>query len=796
MRRWAVFKARAQEPATDLVAALAEADAFAAVDPEGVRSFRADLLERLKAQMAEVIRAREAELVSLAETDPGLAALQARNRGNWDAWPFAVELRDLEAQGERRVWDAILRKSLAASDLLLVSGDYRAALELWTKLIVPADFTARRQSEMSSIQAAALRAAQEAIEKAPRGAEGAKALRALAGKMPKEIADNLEARAFVLESAGANQDPLVDLAGFFVSRDFAGLLEQIRHLEEAAATSRLTPAQLKRVRRVAESSRRALKNAMNGYRARQDSKVTVKLARGGEMTGALFEVNDDDSGITLATRDGYTRLPAEALALRELLSSALQNDRSNAACADLADLAVGCRDLEVLLLMARLLARRGVSPEPDVAATIAEWTPAEVQESVRASLRRIADSLAAGTPDTARARALLSQSRALLLQEPDRTAAELALTFGEGTIAPEDLDLLLESEIVVAADRSVTATWRDDSLLSDMSPAYGTYRADLGREGLVLGAGGVTALVVTGLQYRNVTLRLEVRLEEGAWVAPVTGWRGQGEGLPAFIGQEGDRVGWISPTREEPGVAPLPDDRWITIEISVLDSTHTLTVNGVTTRGPLLAAWPGRTALLFTGVVTIRKFELSGKVERVTPGEDTKMRELLAHLAEGGESEVLPGAWKKPPTKAESADLQADGTPQFLTPARWSHGDAWVVRFKARLSGTGTSSAWPELVLDARAGAALRKRFHLSGKSKCGFVQGTKWSSAGICGELGEGEEHEIALVADGDWGMVAVDERPVWIGHWGPAKSGGVELGVRNGTLTISSLRMRAIRR
>jgi hypothetical protein len=791
--RWLAFQARARGSGIDIERSLEEARQFELLDPEGVKTLREELFRRLEDEILAKIAARGQKLVDLVSTDWRRAASEAQKRTEWPDWPFARSLAEAEARAERRVWEEIFSRTLRAAEALTDRDEFREALKLWEDLAPPEPLMVERLgSEVKTLLGRAMARAEAAAKDAPKGEEGGKKLRDLAKKMPGDAAHLLEGRAWVLERTSVAKNPLDTLIGLVMARDYEKVRTQLELLKTSGADT--DPVELETAFRLIDAGQRTIDRAMAAFRAIEGRPVRIRRRDGSVAEGKLFEVADSNRELSLETASGLLPVPMDLMTSEELVARALGESPADSLVEDALDFALLGREFALCASLARKLIRRG-RPFGDVRERmLSDLVPKEDVEDARRRQRDLKEAADRGAAAGSAARAFLQRYGSWPLQSRDRLLVERVFLESATAFDRSDLELLSTARVEDAPGGQLTLRYGpDDDLLEDVFP--------MGEFSVAVDGGLTVApnkdhvlFILHQLRFRNVRVRLEARTASHLTI--VTGFRGPFEGVPVTV------VPAASPAR---AFAVLPDsleeievnaqtEDWSVVEVAVTEAALTLTVNGSTRRCALAVPETGAIALLAGGPLTIRSLSITGKPEWMPHAFERELKDLRQTLDEGGEAEVPVGQWKKAPTKETEAAIEAEESEAFLKPRQWTWGADYVLRFSATLDGKGTKGAWPELFVDLRAGPRASRRLRLSGRSRNGYLVNQKWMTAGFCGDLEAGETREVAIVVKGDLALLLLDGEVCWLGHLGPATSGGAALGVRHGSLKISNLRIRAL--
>ncbi|MCE9582993.1 MAG: serine/threonine protein kinase [Planctomycetes bacterium] len=791
VKKWTAFQARARQDGADLGACLGQVDEFTKVDPAGVERLRGDLLARFKIELLARIQKRSEQLVTDAGHGVVAALSEAAMRDKWPDVPFAEELKGAEEAVEVRVWNAYFDKLTGDAAGNVASGEYRLALEKWDHVSPPKTVgRSRIELERKDLLAKARDAADRATENA-HGAAGAKALKELALRMPKDIGTMLEQKAFDIEQAEDTEDPLAQLPGMLAARNFEGVLRQLDILDASGKVK--NKAKIERARTVAESGKRVIARAMESWRARTGKPVEIQRADATVEKGVLFEVADAGDQLTLETSHGQAVLTLDSISPRSFSEAAMGAAPGNGDVQDAFNFALAVRDRSTSVDLFRRLVRRGVPPESWQKESVLGLLPADLVKEAGARFSSL--QAAAPGPEAAEAaRTFLDKFRAWPMRTDDRLLVERVLAAGAQKFLPSDMDLIVHGAVESAADGTVKLTWTDDLLLEDVLLIGGVEVS--GGEGFTLTPKDKAAVLVLPFwKWKDPKIRLEAKSSQ-QFYAIMPAWRTWSEGLPSFLSLHDGlhESGILPPTAEQFSPVPTREDGWNTVEIAVTGSQYSLSINGAASKTPLPHVWDGAVGIVLTSAMTIRSLSISGKPAWLTDDVEAVSRELSALLAENNETSVNAGQWQKTPTKENLATVRADDNEAFLRPPSWSQGADYIVRFNAAASGKGTTEKWPELVLDFRCAGKIFRRFYLSGSSRAGYVAGDRWMTAGLAKDVPSRESHDVALIVKGEWGMLVVDGEVAWIGHTGPATAGGPAIGVKNGLLEVKDLRVRAL--
>ncbi|KAF0240164.1 MAG: hypothetical protein FD180_5034, partial [Planctomycetota bacterium] len=791
-RKWAAFQAKARKDGVDLVACLAEAGEYASVDATGVEKLKGELLGRIKESFLDQVRTRGDALAAEAGKGAEAALTAARERQKWPELPFLKELKDAEDAVEIKVWNSYFDKLARDVTGTVAKDEFRLAMDRWA-LVEPPTLVGRGriEEEQKSVWKKAKEATDRAID-AARGATGVKALRDLAKKMPKDLKNFLEQRAFDLEQAEDTGNPLDQLGGMLSARDFAGVLRQLDVLEQSGKYKD-KPQALEAPRRLARAGKKTVERAMDAWRALMGKEASIQRVDGTFAKGNVYEVSDANDQVTLEAGSGQDTLRLAEISAKAFAEAAIGLAPGNAEIVDSLDLSLALHDRTSALDLLRRMIRRGIEVDAWQRKAVSDLLPRDQVAEAESRLANLRSSKP-GPEAADLARLFLEKFRDWPLKGEDRTAVERILAASASKWTPSDLDLVCSGAVESLPDGAARVTWVDDRLLED---AFRMGRFDLaGGEGLTIVPNDDGALLALPLlKWKDPKIRLEVKSTD-KWFALIPAWRSWSEGLPTGLALRGglSQSGVQLPMGESFSPIPTKESGWYTVELSITGNQYVLTVNDTSFRDTLTVPWEGGLALFLTAPLVIRSLSISGKPSWVTEDIEAQVRELSALVAENKETEEAAGKWARPASKEKSVTLRAEETEQFLKPPAWSWGADYIVRFNAAVRGKGTTEIWPELVLDFRCGAKVQRRFYLSGQSRTGFLQGGKWQTSGLCKDVAPLESHEIALVVKGDMALLVVDGEAAWMGHTGPATSGGVAIGVKNGTLELSGLRVRAL--
>ncbi len=792
VRKWTAFQARARQESSDVAACLKEAEDYASVDAAGVERLRAELTDRWKSTLMEQLRAQGETLVADAAKGSDSALATAAQRQTWPEVPFLKDLRDAEDAIEQKAWTAYLDKVSRDVAAFVAKEEYRLAIDRWDQVSPPKIVGRRRvEDEQNAVWKKAKAAADAAIE-AAKGATGVRVLRDLAKKMPKDLRNLIELRATDLERAEDTGNPLDQLGGMLAARDFEAVLRQLDVLE---ASGKYKDASVLAIpRRTAAAGKRTVQRAMESWRAAMGKDVSILKADGTALKGKVFEVSDQNDQLTLEAGSLQVRLRLDDISPRALAAAALGATPADEVLVDALDFAIILKDRPSACDLLRQVIRRRLEVEAWQGKAVGELIPRD--QYAEAESRLAALRTASPVPETADlARTFLEKFGDWPMKPEDRQFVQRLLARCGSKWAAEDLDLVYAGDVDQLPDGTSRVTWTDDRLLEDAISAMGGVTVS-GGEGLRIAPKDDGALLGFPLvRWKDPKIRMEIRCTD-QWLALLPAWRSWSESLPAILAlQDGlSQSAILLPAGESPSPVPTKEDGWYTVELAITGNQYVLSVNGVPSKTTLLVPFEGGLALLLNAPIVIRSLSISGKPAWIGEDPETLAGELSALIAENAENAIPAGQWAKPASKEGTVTLRAEAEAQFLKPPQWALGADYIVRFTAAVSGKGTTEKWPELVLDFRGGGKISRRFYLSGKSRAGFVSGDKWQSAGICKEMEAQESHEIALAVRGDNAMLVIDGEVAWLGHPGPATSGGPAIGVRNGTLELSGLKVRGL--
>ncbi|MCC6739130.1 MAG: serine/threonine protein kinase [Planctomycetia bacterium] len=790
-RKWTAFQARARLSTADIPACLKEAEEYSAVDAAGVELLRLELLDRWKSALLERVRAKGDALAADAAKGSDLAVAQAAERETWPEVPFVRALAEAEDAVEVKVWAVYLDRVAQDVGGLVSKEEYRLAIDRWDAINPPKLVGRKRvESAQQEVMRKAKAAADQAIETA-RGPAGAKMLRELGKKMPRELKGALDLRATDLEKAEDSGDPMDQLAGMLAARDFAAVQRQLDVLE-ASGKFKDGPV-LARCRRLAAAGRKTVERAMESWRAGMGRDASFERHDGTTLKGRIYEVSDEGDQLTVETGSVQVRLRLDDISPRTFAAAALGAAPPDEAIVDALDFALALKDRPAACGMLRRLMRRRVETEPWQRKAVSDLLPREMvaeAEGRLAALRTATPGLEAAD----QARAFLSRFGDWPMTLEDRAFAQRLLAGSGARWAPGDLGLVFSGDVEDLPDGTSRVTWTDDRLLEDALGVIGGVTVS-GGDGLTLAATGDGALLGFPLvKWKDPRIRLEVRSTDKMF-ALLPAWRMWSEGVPSFLSlRDGlSPSAIVLPSGGSPTPVPTREDGWYVVEVSVTGAQYVLSVNGAPSKVTLLAPVEGAFAMLLSAPLVIRSLSVTGRPDWAGEDPEAAGRELSALIAENAETPVPAGQWNKPASRETAVSLRADAEEKFLKPPQWPHGADYIVRFTASVSGRGTTEKWPELVLDFRTGGKHARRFYLSGQSRVGIVTGDRWQSAGICREMAPLESHEVTLAVKGDAAMLVIDGQVAWMGHCGPASTGGPAIGVRNGTLEVSDLKVRA---
>jgi serine/threonine-protein kinase len=792
-KRWLAFTARARAAGADPLAMLTELEHYEGAPATEGEQLKTELHERARVTLMRDLETRERQLVELAEADPSKAAFEAQRRTDWPPLPFRRELIDGETRIESKVWDAIHVKVRTQSELLVERGEFRQAYDLWDTVNPPhREKRDRRELERTAILDLAGKEAKLAIRAAPPGAKGARQLRDLARKMPADIANELENAASMKEETEGGEDPLEILRGLVMSRDWDALAGQLDHLEKTAARGmrdRLPAARL-----MLAGCRQVMADAMEAFRGLSEQAVEIELTDRTTARGTVFDVSDRNDQVTLATAGGQLTVKASDMSNAELVRRATGSWPTQGRLENALDFVLAARDGNLSHELARSLLRRGRDPAPHQVEALKRMVDPETASGAREMLESVARA-AADSPEAgaSAARRLFAEFGRLPLPLKARQGAKAALARGAQKMDIRDLQLFSSADVDALPDGVFSLRWNDDSFLDDFASDRPLV-VDGGEGTTLVPSGDYAYLSLDGLRFRNVTIRMTVKCAGESAVGVIPGYRSVFEGLPMVFSLRSSpgtsRV--LLPTEEEPLGIASTEDGWYVIEVSVTEGKMGALVGEEKLSLKLGSAWPGGVALFLAGAVSIRDLSVTGKPEWAGTAAEAEMRDLRdAWQASRDKVPAAPaGSWRKLKTKDTEVVLEAAGTDEMLRPQQAGLGADYLVRFEAKLEGTGTTESFPQMIIDSRVEAKSWRRLLLSGQGLSYVMTNGEAQRTGYCGAMETHVFHEFELAVRGDIGLLAVDGDIRWVGHYGPARSGAPAVGVRNGTLTVRNLR------
>ncbi|MCC6739163.1 MAG: serine/threonine protein kinase [Planctomycetia bacterium] len=734
---------------------------------------------RRKRVPATVIAAGAAALL-LCAVAGGLYA--AKRRGSADPGPAPVAPGPPATAEEGKpdpVWEAAFRTARSQSRELEAKGEFRRAHELLSALQPPdANASAAVVRELSDLLNRVDLRVQKELASPQRGAEASKRLSALAEKLPEEAAAKVRTLAAEAARQWQARDGYAALRPLFATRDVPGILETLGRAEVPADEEQ--KATMSAARRAAGRFRSVLQTAHEWLAAHPGTDISFRRPDGTVVAGRIHSIAE--RGFFLVTGTSQIRVGLGDVCMPDIARCALEGTPSDellAAAVESVLLAGAPGEAWPFALRAR---RRRVTLEPLPDRMLREEIPAETRELAGRQLKaieRLRDDAAAAAPLV---REWLRAYDVLPLHPRMAADAREAMRVAGGPATPEDIALYSAAETGGNGEDLVLRWTGVESVLADFHDILPA-RAVPGDLPCIEPAGRSTALVLAGLDWSDVVLEVEVRPDDTFGV--VAGWRTPAEFLsvvvnPATPGRLGVRMPVLEDSRE----IQRPADGWVTLRIVAGGGRVKATVADLTSEAPLPAGWHGALGLFFTGPVSFRRLEARGRARFLQPDLDEEFRPLeVARKRRNRETGMNWKSWSG--GRAERAALHVDAGEEW----RWLRAGAWPTGANFRVRFRVRAPEGAELCLAMKSGESIRQV--LAGSETLnGFTKDGRFLVTGNGLKLPPGEEVTVDVLVRG--GLASVDAgQSGWFGHLEGPVRGGVEIGVRRGTVAFGDLRV-----
>jgi serine/threonine-protein kinase len=667
------------------------------------------------------------------------------------------------------------------------SDDYVAALEVWSRASPPdSRWIAAVARERNDVLGRARLRADAAIAGAVPGAKGAKSLKELARKMPKEAADRLDAAALQLMRDWAPRDGLPSLRLLAGDHDVATLEAHLERLpRQESETERETLALAKQF---ASSLRRVLEEAWRWYADRSGEEAQVRFADQSMVAAAIEGV--DERGLRLKARGRVLTIGPGGLATAELLTRALDGCPSEATLRAALDVAlVMCEPPESWPFLRHAL-RRGIAPTDRQKEMLDAHVAREDAKAVDTLCRKLDAERKDPAAAAQTARELLRKYGEHPLYNGEHAYGREQIRAAGGPVSQEDFRLFLAGAADDADGEPCLRYGHGDALFTDFG---GPATADVvpGRVLTVRPRGDGAYLRLDGLDYADLRLSLEGRFRGD--VAALLGARGDYEHFAVVISQADEtRRCAILPVDDTRLFFPTRQGDFDTIEISLSGDSLSVTANGAAASVRLPARWAGQVGFYLGGETSVRSLRLLGRPTFAPEDAEEEAFSALEDAAGDGKGKPIPasfGAWAQRKSRENELAVDAQERPTIVRPPAWTAGDDYVVEFSVTLG------AEAELVLDLRSGGPQCRRIVFGAQAWAGFVSEESFMHGGTARRVASGREHEVEVQVKGNLGQVLVGGKTAWRGHLGPARRGGVSVGARKGKAVFKDLEVRALR-
>jgi serine/threonine-protein kinase len=290
------------------------------------------------------------------------------------------------------------------------------------------------------------------------------------------------------------------------------------------------------------------------------------------------------------------------------------------------------------------------------------------------------------------------------------------------------------------------------------------------------------------IEFRSAGL-VGILCDDRGWERIGSAWV-PGEGGTARLGFPMDEWVEVPPSR----------NAWRTFTLNRTGNVLTSACDGVSHSVELPLKWDGFVALLITQTTSIRSFAVSGipTLRAYTPREplDDASGEFgpieKAHDLADPEDDIDLGTWVEPRQKEGTLTLECADGEAVAGPPEWKWGDDYIVEFEAKWQGPPESS----LLLNARMSDEAHRLFSISTDSRNGFVVGSQYVETGSFLNIKPDRWYAFEVTVRGDLIAVDIDEKDAFNGHLGPARTGGIRLGVRQGKAQFRDMIVRRIPR
>ncbi|KAF0240415.1 MAG: hypothetical protein FD180_4946, partial [Planctomycetota bacterium] len=676
-------------------------------------------------------------------------------------------------------WDAALASALAHARDFEAKDEFRRALEMIGSLQPPdarATATVSREKK-ELIRRAELRVTRETAA-SQRGAAGARKLRELAEKMPDEAARPLLDLAAASERDWQPRDGFPALSGLFATRD-------IRAMKDALA--RIDPPSKPEERETLVGAHKAvgrfhllIETAGAWYKNHIGQEVVVRRFDGSTTSGSIHRVADNS--VLIATGSGQVSLGIRDVAISEFAARALD----------------GCPSDELVLaaIDATLLAgrpgeawphayrarRRGLELERDRERMLREQVPPEARKAAEELLVRVEKARKNPAVAGPLVREWLRLFDALPLNSQMSADAREAMRVAGGPAAAGDAQLYLRADVAAAGQEIVLRYDNADALLADFAPRARA-RALAGSGPGLEAESGYAYLILRGLHWTEIAIDAEIRTD--SVLAFLPGWRSRYETLNLALepGKNG-KIQVKPPIPSKAFEAARDSEGWIRVSMALADGHFNAKVAGESFACEVPGSWTGELALWFENAFEFRRIEIRGRAKFLEPDMDEEFAPLTRAMK--GRRKDIPSNWRdwmEGEPEKEKAEVKAGAKWKWLRPPAWEAGDDYHMKFKAK-AGDGA-----EIAISVRVGEGQRE-IVLGDESANGFVADGRFLLTGNGLPLPRYEWVSVDIQVHGNLAAIEVGGK-TWFGHLEPLEHGGVEIGVKGGTVSFMDLKI-----
>ncbi|MCE9583878.1 MAG: serine/threonine protein kinase [Planctomycetes bacterium] len=661
--------------------------------------------------------------------------------------------------------------------------EFAQALALWNELPTPdtrASATVAR--EKSSLLSRASLRAQKEIDLAPRGAAGARKCLELAAKLPPEAAAMLQAAAKASTRDWQPHDGLGAFRGVLASRDprsAGALLAAIEAPPPGPERETVANAQL-----AVDRVKLALEKASAWYLSNTGTAVEIRRTDGTLVKGAIHGIDEKNRQILVRSGDQQVPVGVNDLAASELALRALDGCPSDDLVLAALDLTLFCGTPREAWPFAIRAWRRGLNPGKErEKLLVAEILPAELAEAdqARQALGRVEGDTAARVP---LAQAWLRRFGSFPFEPRLSALAREYIRAGGGPASVPDLSLCLCGKVTESAE-GVTLRWTDaDSFLADFAPVV---KAEVvpGTAAALKATGDGACLLLHGLRWSDVTIEAEVKMDGP--LALLSGWRAFYEHLSTAVlpADHGARA-VLFPVAGEAFVLAASKGEWERMSLTIKGSHMEFTLGSEIRACDLPVTWAGELGIFFKSGLSFRFVEVRGHPEFADSSNDDEFKALAKSAKRTkGAGKSSWRTWKPSGSKGEKITVEAAEEYEWLRAANWDAGSDYRMSFVAHPWGAS------ELALDLRADGTSRRRVMLGSDPHNGTITGGRFLVSGPGIPLPHEQDVKVVILVHDDLAQIEVNGKMAWRGHVEGLPRGGVEVGVRRGSVQLDGLRI-----